>query len=138
MFDIQQIPCDFGACTTMLDMSSYYIVTKGEKPHYHKWELPVLCYHWIRANYPYPFLGVFLKGILLDFINKITIKKVQLLPLFLFTVNYHNLILITIFYISENVQNFLFPKHYPINDRKRVTLCNCRNRISHRITFSDY
>ena len=48
----------------------------------HRWELPVLRYHRIRVNYPYPFLGVILRIILHDFIRKNTIKTVNSLPFF--------------------------------------------------------
>ena len=43
-------------CTTELDS------------HTHRWELPVLCYHSIRGNYHYPFLGIKFSAILHDFI----------------------------------------------------------------------
>ena len=48
----------------------------------HRWELPVLCYHGIRGNYHYPFLGVTFSVILHDFIRKIAIKISQIVTLF--------------------------------------------------------
>ena len=49
----------------------------------HKWELPVLCYHRIRVNYPYSFLGVIFWVVLRDFIRKkLPLKPVKLLPFF--------------------------------------------------------
>ena len=46
----------------------------------HRLELPVLRYHRIRVNYPYPFLEVIFRVILHDLLDQITIKTVQLLP----------------------------------------------------------
>ena len=41
---------------TIMPMSSLiYFYVNGRK---HRWELPILRYHNIRVNYPYPFLGV--------------------------------------------------------------------------------
>ena len=48
----------------------------------HIWELPVLRYHRIRVNYPYPFLGVSFWGILHGFIRQNYDKTGQIVTLF--------------------------------------------------------
>ena len=66
-------------------------------------------------------------------LDKIIPKTVQYFPLFSFMVNYHVLILITIFIYPEmfskvSISLNITQTYY----QKRVTFCNCRNRSSHR------
>ena len=55
---------------------------------HHRWELPVLRYHRIRVNYPYPFVGVKCWVIFMILLDKITIKESNRYPFFLIMVNY--------------------------------------------------
>ena len=101
---------------------------------WHRWELPVLRYHGIRVNYPYPFLGVIFMVILHDFIIKLPLKIVKPLPFSplygkLSYFSFHCQILCfqkiyTKLYLSLNITRTIYQKH--------VTFCNFRNRSSHR------
>ena len=85
-------------------------------PDCHRWESPVLCYHVITANYPYPFLGKFFMVILNGFIRKVTIKTVKPLPFPPLYVKLPYMFKITIFYVFIKMYKIIsFPKHYPDN-----------------------
>ena len=64
------------------DLPLYVPQTRFQRNlNHHRWELPVLCYHRIMVNYPYPFWGVIFMVNLHGFIRQIYHKKtVQLLP----------------------------------------------------------
>ena len=78
----------------------------------HTWELPVLCYHRIRVNYPYPFWGVnFMVIFCMVLLHKIIIKHFNRYPFFVIRVNYPIISLNDhIICFQKNAQNYFFPK----------------------------
>ena len=90
----------------------------------HRWELPVLCYHSIRGDYHYPFLGVIVSVILHYFIRQNYHKnQSDRYPFFLiminyqiFPINYH------ILYFQMYSQYLSFLQKYPNNVSKTYNI----------------
>ena len=96
-------------------------------------ELPILRYHIIRVNYPYPLLGVICWVILHYFIGKNYHKTSQIVTLSphygklpYFSLNYH------IIYFQKKSKYSLSQKNTRTIYQKRVTSCNFWNISSHR------
>ena len=101
---------------------------------HHRWELPILHYHIIGVNHPYPFLGVIFRVILHNFIrHNYHNKQSNCYPFPLIMVNYPIFSFITTFMFSENCTKLsLSQKNTRTIYQKRVTFCNFWNRSSHR------
>ena len=114
-------------------MLMYLVHIISTRTQWHRWELPVPCYHGIRSNYHYSFLGVICLVILHDFIRQNYHKnQSDRYPFFLIMVNYPT------FFINYHILNFqmyyqyfIFLIEYPKN-ASNFFIGNFWNRISYR------
>ena len=105
-------------------MSGQVIVVNISFLWRHRWELPLLCYHSIRVNYPYPFLGVIVL-VILHYFNWQNYHKNQsyCYPFFLIMVNYPIFSLNDhILYFQMYFQYLSFLQKYPNNVSKTCNI----------------